>query len=154
VKVLAPAFYALGRPRVPLAASVLAVVTNLTVILLGHAALGYRAIALGTALGSILNAFLLVAMFERRVGGLRGHGLLRPVLRMLLAAAVMGGAALAVARGLESLVGSAGLAAQLVTGLVPVAAGIAVYLALTQLLRVGEAGVLRSLLLRRLPGRT
>jgi putative peptidoglycan lipid II flippase len=153
VKVLAPAFYALGRPRAPLAASVLAVATNLTVILLGHAAFGYRAIALGTALGSILNSLLLVAIFERRVGGLRGHGLLRPVARMLLAAAVMGGAALVLARALERLVGTAGLAAQLVTGLVPVAAGIAVYFALTQLLRVGEADVLRALVMRRLGGR-
>jgi putative peptidoglycan lipid II flippase len=153
VKLLAPAFYALGRPRVPLAASVLAVVTNLTVILLGHAALGYRAIALGTALGAILNTGLLALMFERKVGGLRGHGLLRRIARMLVAAAVMGGAAVALARGLERVFGGVGLAAQLVTGLVPVAAGIAVYLVLTHLLRVGEAEVLRSLLFRRFRGR-
>ena len=149
VKVLAPAFYALGTPRVPLAASVVAVVTNLTVILLGHEALGYRAIALGTALGSILNAGLLVAVFEKRVGGLFGHGLVRPLARMLLAALVMGGVTLALARGIEHALGSLGLAAQLATGLVPVAAGIAVYLGLTHALRVGEADVLVTLVARR-----
>jgi len=153
VKVLAPAFYALGAPRAPLAASVLAVVTNLVVVLLGHPTFGFRAIALGTAIGSLLNAALLVALFERRIGGLRGHGLLRPVARMLLAALVMGGVVLALARGLERLLGGTGLAAQLVTGLVPVAAGIVVYFGFTQLLRVGEAEVLRSLLLRRLAAR-
>jgi putative peptidoglycan lipid II flippase len=149
VKVLAPAFYALGTPRVPLAASVVAVATNLVVILLGHGGLGYRAIALGTALGSLLNAGLLVAVFERRVGGLLGHGLVRSLLRVVLAAGVMGACVFALARGLERLFGTDGLAAQLAAGLGPVAAGALVYLALTQLLGVREAGVLRSLVLRR-----
>jgi putative peptidoglycan lipid II flippase len=153
VKVLAPAFYALGKPRVPVAASVLAVAANLAVILLGHAAFGYRAIALGTALGSLLNASLLAAVFERRVGGLRGHGLVGPVARMLLAAGVMGAACFALARGLERLCGSAGLAAQLATGLLPVVAGALVYFALTELLRVPEAELLRALVARRLRGR-
>jgi putative peptidoglycan lipid II flippase len=149
VKVLAPAFYALGTPRFPLAASALAVVTNLAVIFLGHAALGYRAIALGTALGSILNAFLLVAVFEKRVGGLLGHGLVRPVARMLFAALVMGVASQALAAWLERIFGTAGLAAQLATGLVPVAAGITLYLALTYALRVAEADVLVAIVTRR-----
>jgi putative peptidoglycan lipid II flippase len=149
VKVLAPAFYALGSPRVPLAASVLAVVTNLTVILAGHEALGFRAIALGTALGSVLNAGLLVAVFERRVGGLLGHGLVRPLARMLLAALVMGVTARALAGWLEGIFGSVGLAAQLSTGLVPVAVGVAAYLGLTHALKVGEADVIVSLATRR-----
>ena len=89
VKVLAPAFYALGAPRVPLLASVLAVATNLAVILALNRGLGFRAIALGTALGSLVNAGLLVAVFERRVGGLFGHGLFRPVARMGVAAGGM-----------------------------------------------------------------
>jgi putative peptidoglycan lipid II flippase len=150
VKVLAPAFYALGRPRVPLAASLLAVATNLVVILIGHAALGYRAIALGTALGSLFNASLLVVLFERRVGGLFGHGLLRPISRMLVAAVAMGAAAWAVSAWLESRLGTTGLWAQLATGLLPVAFGVGLYLVLAQLLKVGEADVLFSFLTRRL----
>lgn len=152
VKVLAPAFYALGAPRVPLAASVLAVATNLTVILAAHAMLGYRAIALGTALGSLLNAGLLLGAFERRVGGLFGHGVFRPIARMLLAAAVMGAVAFAFAGFLERVYGSRGLTAQIVTGLVPVAVGIALYAGLTRLLRVGEADVLWTAIRRRLRG--
>ena len=149
VKVLAPAFYALGRPRVPLAASLLAVATNLVVILVAHGALGFRAIALGTALGSILNASLLVGLFETRVGGLIGHGLLRPVARMVLAALVMGASARALSAWLETILGTTGFVAQLATGLLPVAAGILLYLALTHALRVGEADALIGLLTRR-----
>jgi len=153
VKVLAPAFYALGTPRVPLAASALAVVTNLAVIFLGHGALGFRAIALGTALGSLLNAGCLLVVFQRRVGGLLGQGLLRGIARMALAAAVMGGLAWLAAGALERALGTAGLVAQLATGLVPVAAGAALYFALTHLLRVGEAHALGSLVFRRAGGR-
>jgi putative peptidoglycan lipid II flippase len=142
VKVLAPAFYALGRPRVPLLASVSAVATNLLVILALHRELGFRAIALGTALGSLVNAGLLVGLFERRVGGLFGHGLFRPIVRMGVAAAAMGVLAWLSAAGLERLVGTRGLGAQLVTGLVPVVAGVGLYGFLTRALRVGEAEVL------------
>src|SRR5262245_51369662 len=58
VKVLAPAFYALGTPRVPLLASGLAVATNLVVNLSLHQGYGFRAVALGTSLGSLANAAL------------------------------------------------------------------------------------------------
>jgi putative peptidoglycan lipid II flippase len=142
VKVLAPAFYALGRPRVPLVASVSAVATNLVVIWLFHSRMGFRAIAAGTALGSLVNSGLLVGLFEKRVGGLLGHGLFRPIARMAAAAAVMGGLAWLAATGLERLVGTRGLGAQLVTGLVPVAAGVILYVLLTRALGVAEADVL------------
>jgi peptidoglycan biosynthesis protein MviN/MurJ (putative lipid II flippase) len=117
------------------------VATNLLAILLLHGTLGFRAIALGTALGSLVNAGLLVGLFEKRVGGLFGHGLFRPIARMALAAAAMGGLAWLSAAGLERLVGTRGLGAQLATGLVPVVAGVGLYVLLTHALRVGEADV-------------
>jgi len=150
VKVLAPAFYALGRPRVPLLASVSAVATNLLVIWAFHARFGFRAIAVGTALGSLVNTALLLGFFERRVGGLFGHGLFRPVARMAVAAAAMGVAAWASAAGLERLVGTRGLPAQLATGLVPVLVGVALYGLLAHALRVGEAEVLGRMVRDRL----
>ena len=150
VKVLAPAFYALGRPRVPLLASMSAVATNLVVILSLHGWLGFRAIALGTAVGSIVNAAVLIAVFESRLGGLLKELLSSGLAKMAAAAALMAPAAWYSARVLEAWVGSHGLRAQLVTGLVPVALGGALYLALTGLLRVPEAtqvvALLRSLL--------
>ena len=146
VKVLAPAFYALGRPRVPLLASVSAVAANLLVIGTFYSRVGFRAIAIGTALGSLINAGLLVGLFERRIGGLFGHGLFRPVGRMGLAAVAMGAAAWLSAAGLERLVGTRGLSAQLVTGLVPVVVGVGLYGLLTRALRVGEAEVLWRML--------
>ncbi|MGE5127478.1 MAG: murein biosynthesis integral membrane protein MurJ [Betaproteobacteria bacterium] len=150
VKVLAPAFYALGRSRVPLFGSALAVATNLTIVSLGYHRFGYRAIAIGTATGSLLNAAFLVASFERLVGGLRGQGLARPLARMLASAAVMGALAWAAADRLELWLGARSLLARLVTCLVPVAVGVLVYGALTRLLRVGEAQAIGRMVLDRL----
>jgi hypothetical protein len=65
---------------------------------------------------------------------------------MVAAAALMGPAAWAAASWLEGLVGTRGLGAQAVTGLLPVAAGVIVYLGAARLLRIPEAGTLVTLL--------
>ncbi len=125
VKVLAPAFYALGMPRVPLLASASAVVTNLLVIAILHAALGFRAIALGVALGSLLNVAVLAAAFERRVGGLFTRSLAAGLLRMTLGALAMAPMVGLGARAIEARVGTHGLLAQALGGLgVVLAAGL------------------------------
>jgi putative peptidoglycan lipid II flippase len=150
VKVLAPAFYALGRPRVPFVASGFAIATNLTVVVLLHPLWGFRALALGTALGSLVNAGLLAVLFERHVGGLVGRGLVRRTAPMGAAAAVMGVAVGLLAEGLERAVGSDGLLEKLLTGLLPVLVGVAVYGALSHWLRVREADALWSTVRHRL----
>ena len=126
VKVLAPAFYALGTPRVPLLGQrPRGGDEPRRDLRLRHRGLGFRAIALGTALGSLVNAGLLVALFERRVGGLFGHGPLparRPDgPRGRRRWAPWPGSRRRASSGSS---GRAASRAQLVTGLVPVAAGI------------------------------
>jgi putative peptidoglycan lipid II flippase len=152
VKVLAPAFYALDRPRVPLMASAAAVATNLAFVLAFHRHLGFQAIALGTALGSTVNVAVLIGAFQRRVGSLRQDGLPASVVRVLVASAGMAAVTWPSARFLEGLVGTRGLNAQAITALGPVLLGLAVYGALAWLLRVGEMrdilGGLRSRLTR------
>jgi len=135
---------------VPFAGSVLAVVANLLIVSLAFPRVGFRAIAVGTAVGSLLNAAVLLGTFEKRVGGLRGHGLLRPMLRMAAAAVAMGIAAWAVAAGLESLLGSRGLLARALEALLPVAIGVGLYGLLTHVLRIGEAETLWRMLRGRL----
>jgi len=149
VKVLAPAFFALGNPRVPLLGSAMAVVTNLTVIFCLYDGLGFRAVALGVSAGSWVNALILLAVFERRLGGLLGQGLTAVLGRMLVAALVLMVAAKGALGVLEGVMGTSGLLAQLVTALVPVAVGVLTYGAMARLLRIPEAGAVLSLL----PGR-
>jgi putative peptidoglycan lipid II flippase len=150
VKVLAPAFYALGRPRVPLVASASAVATNIVVVLALFPRFSFRAIALGTALGSLVNVAVLLGAFERRVGGLFGSGLFRGIARMLPAAAAMGVVAWGLAALLEQRLGTRGVVAHAATALVPVCVGVALYGLLTRALHVEEANALWGLLRRRL----
>ena len=150
VKVLAPAFYALDQPRGPLMASGLAVATNLVTVGLLYPRLGFRAVALGTALAALLNAALLATLFERRVGGLLGRGLVRSTVPMAASAVVMGGVVWWTAAALEHALGAGDLPANLATGLLPVVLGVAVYALLTRWLRVGEAEALWSLARQRL----
>jgi len=142
VKVLAPAFYALGSPRVPLLASALAVATNVLVILTLHRTLGYRAVALGQAVGMLLSVGVLVGVFQRRVGGLITGPFLGRLARMAAGAAVMAPAVWAVARWLEARFGTHGLAAQAVTGLAPVGCGVIVYAACARVLHLPETDAL------------
>ena len=141
VKVLAPAFYSLGRPRVPLLASLAAVATNLVVIFALHSRLGYRAVALGTSLGALVNAVVLVVGVRKARGrpARRRHGAARR--RMAAAAALMGPAAWAGRVLARAAGGDAG----------PVRAGrdrprcrsrrgLLVYLGAARLLRIPEAG--------------
>ena len=149
VKVLAPAFYALGTPRVPLLASASAVATNLLVIAALHESLGYRGVALGTSLGSLVNVGILVAVFERRVGGLVDRELLASLSKMTLAAAGMALAAGACAGGLEGWLGNRGLRAELLVGLAPVAVGVACYAIAAWLLGLSEVRLLLGALRHR-----
>jgi putative peptidoglycan lipid II flippase len=149
VKVLAPAFYALDSPRVPLVASASAVATNLVLILALHPRLGYRAIALGTALGSCVNGLVLLVVLHRRLGSLGGRGLLTAFVKMSVAAAVMVPVCLVTLRWTEAWLGTRGLLAQIVTGLVPIGAGGGAYLLAAWGLRLPEVHALGSLFRRR-----
>jgi peptidoglycan biosynthesis protein MviN/MurJ (putative lipid II flippase) len=125
------------------------VATNLALIVALHPRLGFRAIALGTALGSIANVFVLVGVFEARQGGLVRRVATSSVARTLVAALAMSAASWAAAQGLTSAFGTRGLAAKLVVGLVPVVLGVAVYLGASLVLRIPEARELLVSLRRR-----
>jgi putative peptidoglycan lipid II flippase len=149
VKVLAPAFYALGTPRVPLLGSVAAVATNLVLNLTLYPVLGFRSVALGTSLGSVVNIVILAALFERRVGGLVSRPFLWGVARMIVASGVMAAVVLLLARALEARVGASGLLAHAVVALGPVMLGGLLYLVAARAARVPEIDELIDMLRRR-----
>lgn len=149
VKVLAPAFYVLGASRVPLLGSVLAVGSNLVCVFVLHGALGFRAVALGTAVGSLINAGVLLAVLERRLHLLRGHGLAGDGLRMLVAALAMALPAWAASHCAILRFGTQGLLAQLAGALVPVLIAAGLYALVAHALRLREAAALLAVLRRR-----
>jgi putative peptidoglycan lipid II flippase len=148
VKVVVPAFYALDKPRVPLLGSSAAVAANLVVVLALHRSFGFGAIALGTALGSLVNCALLVAAFERRWGGLRGQGISRSLLKMVAATIPMGALAWLSELWLSRWLGTAGVVAGLATCFGPILLSIVAYGAVAALLRLREVTLLLGLLRR------
>ena len=91
VKVVAPTFYSIDRPRVPLVASVSAVAVNLTFNALTYRELGAPGLALGTSLAAIVNVGILRLALRRVVGpGAGGGG--RNLLHLGIANAAMAAA--------------------------------------------------------------
>jgi len=74
VKILAPAFYGLDKPRVPLLASFTAVAINIGFNAATYREFGAPGLALGTALGAFANIAVLRLSFARKVGALPGMG--------------------------------------------------------------------------------
>jgi len=148
VKILAPAFYALGQPRIPLLGSAAAVAANLLLVTTTYTRFGFRAVALATAAAAVVNGGVLLVAFERRVGGLRRHGLSRSALRMSLAAAPMAAVAWALQQWLDP-VARAGGPTGLAAALLPIAAGALTYGVAARLLRIEEMGTIVQALRRR-----
>jgi putative peptidoglycan lipid II flippase len=143
-----PAFYALGKTRVPVAASVTAVAMNLAWNILTFRRFGHVGLALGTSLAALVNFFVLVLTFERQIRGLVTRDLMIPLLRILAAAAVMAGIVWLVSRRIEALPG-AGTAIFAFKAFVPIGVGAAVYLATARLFGIDEARGFSRLLRRR-----
>lgn len=138
VKVAAPAFYALGRTGVPLAASVAAVAGNLALNALLFPSLGHAGLALGTSLAATLNFAILLAAFRRLAGSLDTAGIARHFALVAGAAALCGAGAWAAERGLSGALGTDGTVARAVAVLGAVGVGAAIYLGVCRVLHVPE----------------
>ncbi|MDC0719887.1 murein biosynthesis integral membrane protein MurJ [Nannocystis bainbridge] len=79
VKIVAPAFYSIDRPRVPLIASVASVAVNIGFNAATYERLGAPGLALGTSLGAVVNLSLLRAFYRHEIGGLARPGRWREV---------------------------------------------------------------------------
>lgn len=138
LKVAAPAFYALGKTRVPMLGSVLAVAANLALNYALFDVLGHRGLALGTAVAATANLAVLLLAFRVLVPSVDVAGIVGQFLRAAAAAAVCGVAAYFAESYVDAAVGRATLGARLLDVGAAVAAGGAAYFAACKLLRVKE----------------
>src|SRR5512137_1404761 len=148
VKVFAPAFYALDEARIPVIGSVVGMTSNVALVLLLHPVLGFKGIALGTAIAATANFAVLAGAWKWRHGGLGGAGIYRQLVRTLLASAVMVGVVLAAKAAIAPILPAAGLARQAPLALVPIAAGAVAYFAAAWVLGVKELSEVASALRR------
>ncbi len=138
IKVVAPAFYALGRTRVPLLASLLAVAANLAWNFATFRRFGHVGLAVGTSIAALVNVGVLTVAFQRSVHGLFTRELLVPFFKIVAAAAVMAAFVRVTMFYLEPMPGT-GVAIFAVKAFVPIFVGIATYFAAARALRIEEA---------------
>jgi putative peptidoglycan lipid II flippase len=138
VKVLAPAFYATGKARIAVAASISAVAGNLIINITLHPIYGYRVLALGTAVAALLNFAVLMTFFHRKIHAIDASALLRHFARVLVAAGIMGAAVHYCHEGLSELLAPEPLGARLALVFVPIVAGVLIYAGACWVLRIEE----------------
>jgi putative peptidoglycan lipid II flippase len=145
VKLLAPAFYALGDSRTPMFVSIGAIAVNAataftTVRVLGF---GHAGLALSLSTVSIFSALMLLGLLSGRIGGVRGREMAVSLGKIVVASGAMGAVCLVVVR----LVGSRWL--NLAVGL-PV--GALVFYGVASLMRVREIADVRDAVVRKFRG--
>jgi putative peptidoglycan lipid II flippase len=150
VKIASPSFYSLRDSRTPVAVSVVAVLANLAINLLLVRVLGYRGLALGTALAAMFNAGMLLWLLRRRLGGLEGRRVAIALIKITVASAAMGAAALITSRWLTSLMPAANSISRAIQLGAAIAVGIVVLVAAARLLRLAEFDEAFGRVLRRL----
>jgi putative peptidoglycan lipid II flippase len=142
IKVVVPAFYAAGRTRAPLFASVSAVAANLIWNALTFRRFGHVSLAIGTSLAATVNLAVLLIAYETQIRGFFTRELFGALARIALAAAVMGAAvwflSTRVCEPLElpHLLGAA------IKVFVPIVVGAAIYFTMARLLKLPEATAL------------
>jgi putative peptidoglycan lipid II flippase len=89
VRIVSPTFYALGQSRTPVMVSIGSVVVNVLLNLMLVEWLGFRGLALGTAITALLNAATQLLLLRRSLQGIDGATMLRTSARVAVAAVVM-----------------------------------------------------------------
>ena len=156
LKLLAPAFYALGDSRTPMFVSLASVAVNFIVAttLVSFVGLGHAGLALSTSAVSWFSSLALLSLIRGRIGGVRGPQLLLAVLKISVASAVMA----AVCYGLVHATAAAipGIKLRRIVNLTAgIPLGATVWFLSASALRIPQLGEARALVSRRLfPSKT
>jgi putative peptidoglycan lipid II flippase len=150
VRIASPAFYALGQSRVPVTISFIAVLANAALNLALVQVMGYRGLAFGTSIAALLNAMLLLTMLRRRLGGIEAPAILDALVRIAVAAALMGAAAAAADAFLGAQLPGGRLIVQIVRLGATIAIALGVLAAAAHVLRVPQFAGGVALISRRL----
>lgn len=150
VKILSPAFYALGRSRTPAAIGVASVLINAALSVTTAPTFGYKGIALSASIAALFNAGALAFLLRRSLGGLEGGRMLATFVRITLASAAMAAAAWWGDRWLEQALPGQALVSQIVRLAAAIGGAVLVLAVSAQVLKVREFEEVRDGLLARL----
>ncbi len=145
LEILVRAFYALHNTWTPVLVGVGAMVLNILLGIWWVQSLGFGGLALANSTATLLEAFLLLMLLRRRLGGLDGRALAASVGRTALAAAAMGAALYPLAQWAAAQPDGVRLAVDVGALL----GGVAIFVGVSALLRAPELGQVIALARRR-----
>ena len=139
LKVLNPAFYALGDARTPMLVSLGSIVVNFATAetMIRVAGLGHAGLALSTSAVALFGFFLLFEILRRRIGGVHGRELASGIGKVLIASLVMAGITALSSQGVERWLGVSQLA-RLADLAISLPIGLAVFYGMCRALGVHE----------------
>jgi len=139
LKVLNPAFYALGDARTPMLVSIVSIAINYaTAATMIHAAnMRQAGLALSTSVVALFGFVVLFAILRGRIHGIHGRELAGGILKVALASALMGGVVWLSSHAMEKSLGVSQLA-RLADLAVSIPLGLGVYYAGCRLLGVSD----------------
>ena len=159
LKVLTPAFYALGDARTPMVVSLISIGINYAAAytMVRVEKFGQAGLALSTSVVALFGFTVLFWILRARIGGVHGRELARGIAKVLVASTVMGVAVFAVTHGMEKWLGVSQLA-RLADLCVSLPAGLIAFYGMCRWLGVEDLEMVirafTSPLRRRLGGRT
>jgi putative peptidoglycan lipid II flippase len=152
IKVLAPAFYAVGKRRTPMLVSFLAIGVNtlLNALFTFQLHLGHRGLALSTGCVATINFCLLYLLMRTHLGGLESGKLLSTLGRLCLAGALLAGVCLWGGNVLDARWEQAFFWQRLAGLSLVISAGAAVFFTAAWVVRVEEMGELANIVRNRM----
>lgn len=153
LKLIAPAFYALGDSRTPMFVSMASVLVNaagafamVRVLGFGHAGLAFTASVVST-----FTSLTLLLLIRGRIGGIEGRAMLLSLAKILIASGVMGVICRVIVMASHALPVALAVA-RIADIAIGVPAGAAAFYAAAAILRIPELEETRDAVLSRLPG--
>ena len=153
VKIAVPSFFALRDSRTPALISVGSVVLNVALNLLLIRLMGYRGLALGTAVAALVNAAALLYLLQRRLGGLEGPRIAMAFVKISVASTLMALAAFGTEQWLATTWPGLGVWHQATRLGTAISAGLIVLATAARALKIEEFDDVRRWLLTRLHAR-
>jgi putative peptidoglycan lipid II flippase len=150
VKIASPSFYSLRDSRTPVTVSVISVLANLAINLVLVRVMGFRGLALGTALAATFNAGTLLWLLRGRLGGLEGRRVTVSFVKITCASIVMGVAAHYTSLWLAARLPPAGWLWRAIELSAAIGVGIAILVGAARVLRIAEFDEAFGRVLRRL----
>jgi putative peptidoglycan lipid II flippase len=150
VKIAVPSFYALRDSRTPVVVSIATMGVNILLNLTLVKVLGFKGLALGTAVAAIFNAVVLLVLLRTRLGGLDGRRIATALVKITLASLAMAGAAWGIGAAIGQWVGASTVWHRLLQVGVAILGGLAVLDLAARALRLDEFLEARHLVVSRM----